>query len=202
MIFDVEGTDSVGKTTLVQSLISNYPDEFYTIPDHAIDSHPEMIRSEYVDVTKDDVKFFLYLAEGVDLSRAYKAALNSYPSRHLILDRGVFSMLAYFEVLCLDRKARYREILREYLHLIKMPDVVIYIKAPADVVESRLIKKGHRDGVYEQQAAQRVGFWNQLMSYYETWFRGTMQRVITIDGTKSIEEVREIALKEMRELYE
>ena len=88
-----EGADGVGKTAVVQQLLKKYPKKLHIINKCNIDSHLEMVSPEYLDVTSDRIKFFLYLAEHSYYDEQQRALLDG--GKIVISDRSIYSLPAY-----------------------------------------------------------------------------------------------------------
>ncbi len=192
MRIGVEGADGVGKTTLVNQLLRNYS-VFETVEDHPIDTFPNAVRSWWVDVENYKTKFFLYLAESIDLDRKYERREKKFPNKHILLDRSVYSHFAYTGA-C--HESRFDPFLYLFSGEIKMPQIIIYMNLSSIEIENRLNAKGTRSGEYE--SLESIQFWEKLDYHYRRWFHYFKPILIYVDCQKSIDEVYDFVVKELQ----
>jgi len=184
----IEGPDATGKTTLIQRLLKDEDlQPIKTVERHSIDSHPDAIQPWWVDVSNPQVKLFLYFAEHVHLNNQCRSWIQR--GYNVVMDRGPFSLLAYGELF--ERYSDAEEnVVRAFLSLLTMPEIVIYLKVPPHVIEERLRKqREHRIGIYEQQAEENITLWKKLHFLYRDWFLCLGQNVVYIDGNQPVDEV-------------
>ena len=185
MYIAFEGADGVGKTTLVNHFLKEYPKKFFLVEKHNIDAYPDLVQKKYLDVSDEGVKFFLYLAEHRHYDNQQRA-FSDFLEKHVISDRSFYSLWAYTRTFLLS--GVYLSIMNLFMKTVQLPDIVFYLQLSPELIEKRLSMKRRRIGVYEKKGNPL--FWEELHLYFLEGFKVIGQRrVVVVDATKKLSQV-------------
>lgn len=196
MFISFEGTEGVGKTTLIRKLFDHFQEQG---KDVVLTREPggtplaEQIRSLLLSVNHDEVMshdtelLLMYAARAQHLQQVIIPALKA--GKLVLCDRFSDASFAY--------QCAGRGLSREKLQLLnenfvsKMPDVTFWLDAPIETGMSRARERGALDR-FEQE---KVSFFEKVRSGYQEIFEKQPERMKRLDATQTPEAVFAQALK-------
>ncbi len=195
MFISFEGTEGVGKTTLIRKLYEHFQAE---AQDVILTREPggtplaEQIRSLLLSVNHDEQMshdtelLLMYAARAQHLERVILPALAQ--GQIVLCDRFSDSSFAY--------QCAGRGLSREKLQLlndnfvVKMPDITFWLDAPIELGMTRARERGALDR-FEQE---KVSFFEKVRSGFEELHAKNPERMKRLDATQKPEQVFEAAL--------
>lgn len=195
MFISFEGTEGVGKTTLIRKLYEHFQAE---AQDVVLTREPggtplaEQIRSLLLSVNHDEQMshdtelLLMYAARAQHLERVILPALAQ--GQIVLCDRFSDSSFAY--------QCAGRGLSREKLQLlndnfvVKMPDITFWLDAPIELGMTRARERGALDR-FEQE---KVSFFEKVRSGFEELHAKNPERMKRLDATQKPEQVFEAAL--------
>ena len=190
MFISFEGTEGVGKTTLIRKLYDHLQTQGYEV---VLTREPggtplaEQIRSLLLSVNHDenmshDTELLLmYAARAQHLQQVILPALAA--GKIVLCDRFADASFAY--------QCAGRGLSREKLQLLndnfvaKMPDLTFWLDAPIETGMSRARERGALDR-FEQE---KVTFFEKVRAGYQEIFRQQPERMKRLDATQQPEQV-------------
>lgn len=190
MFISFEGTEGVGKTTLIRKLFEHFQAEE---KDVVLTREPggtplaEQIRSILLSVNHDEVMshdtelLLMYAARAQHLQQVILPALAA--GKMVLCDRFSDASFAY--------QCAGRGLSREQLQLLndnfvsKMPDITFWLDAPIETGMSRARERGALDR-FEQE---KVTFFDKVRSGYQEIFEKQPERIKRLDATQQPEQV-------------
>lgn len=201
MFISFEGTEGVGKTTLIQKLYDHFQ---FMGKDVILTREPggtplaEQIRSLLLSVNHDEKMshdtelLLMYAARAQHLERVILPALAQ--GKIVLCDRFSDSSFAY--------QCAGRGLSRDKLQLLndnfveKMPDISFWLDAPIELGMTRARERGALDR-FEQE---KVSFFEKVRSGFAEIHRNEPSRMKRLDATQSPEQVFTDALLEFDKL--
>ncbi|MBF7682163.1 dTMP kinase [Acinetobacter sp. B5B] len=195
MFISFEGTEGVGKSTLIQRIYDHLIQQAKQV---TLTREPggtaiaEKIRALLLEIHDEQMSsetelLLMYAARSQHLSHVILPALNM---NHIVLcDRFTDASFAY--------QVMGRGLDAEKLHTLnqtfisRMPDLTLWLDAPVEVGMARAKARGELDR-FEQE---KVSFFNKVRSGYQFLHETQPSRVKKIDATQTSEEVLAQALK-------
>ena len=195
MFISFEGTEGVGKTTLIRKLYEHFQQQGKQV---VLTREPggtplaEQIRSLLLavnhdeDMSNDTELLLMYAARAQHLAQVVLPALHE--GKIVLCDRFTDSSFAY--------QCAGRGLSREKLQLlndnfvIKMPDITFWLDAPIEVGMTRAQERGALDR-FEQE---KLSFFAKVRSGFEEIHTKYPQRMKRIDATQTPEHVFQSAL--------
>lgn len=196
MFISFEGTEGVGKTTLIRKLFDHFQQQGKEV---VLTREPggtplaEQIRSLLLSVNHDEKMshdtelLLMYAARAQHLEQIILPALAQ--SKIVLCDRFADSSFAY--------QCAGRGLSRDKLKLLndnfvaKMPDITFWLDAPIELGMTRARERGALDR-FEQE---KVSFFEKVRSGFEEIYTQNPNRMKRLDATQSSEQVFAAALQ-------
>ena len=174
----VAGNIGCGKTTLTRMLAQRYG---WTPRYESVADNP-YLADFYADMERWAFNLQIYF-----LNRRFKEVVEISKSEEIIIqDRTIFEDACIFAPNLHDQGKmsdrdfdNYRDLFDLMMSLVKLPDLMIYIRASISTLVAQIQKRG-RD--YEQ--TMRLDYLEGLSRRYEEWIEGYKGQLIIIDGDK------------------
>ncbi|AXY59705.1 dTMP kinase [Acinetobacter sp. WCHAc010052] len=199
MFISFEGTEGVGKTTLIRSLYEYFQQQGQDV---VLTREPggtpmaEQIRSLLLSVNHDEQMsndtelLLMYAARAQHLEQVILPALQA--GKVILCDRFTDSSFAY--------QCAGRGLSREKLQLlndnfvVKMPDITFWLDAPTELGMSRARERGALDR-FEQE---KVSFFEKVRSGFAEIYQNEPLRMKRLDATQTPEQVFKDALEQIQ----
>lgn len=199
MFISFEGTEGVGKTTLIRSLYEYFQQQGQDV---VLTREPggtpmaEQIRSLLLSVNHDEQMsndtelLLMYAARAQHLEQVILPALQA--GKVILCDRFTDSSFAY--------QCAGRGLSREKLQLlndnfvVKMPDITFWLDAPTELGMSRARERGALDR-FEQE---KVSFFEKVRSGFAEIYQNEPLRMKRLDATQTPEKVFKDALEQIQ----
>ncbi len=199
MFISFEGTEGVGKTTLIRSLYEYFQQQGQDV---VLTREPggtpmaEQIRSLLLSVNHDEQMsndtelLLMYAARAQHLEQVILPALQA--GKVVLCDRFTDSSFAY--------QCAGRGLSREKLQLlnnnfvVKMPDITFWLDAPTELGMSRARERGALDR-FEQE---KVSFFEKVRSGFAEIYQNEPLRMKRLDATQTPEQVFKDALEQIQ----
>ncbi|MCO8080888.1 dTMP kinase [Acinetobacter lwoffii] len=199
MFISFEGTEGVGKTTLIRSI---YEDFIAQGKDVILTREPggtpmaEQIRSLLLTVNHEEVMahdtelLLMYAARAQHLSQVILPALEA--GKIVLCDRFSDASFAYQ---CAGRGLSETKLQLLNDHFVaRMPDITFWLEAPIELGMNRARERGALDR-FEQE---KVTFFEKVRAGYETLWQRHPERIKRLDATQTPEQVFEQALSYLK----
>lgn len=199
MFISFEGTEGVGKTTLIRSI---YEDFIAQGKDVILTREPggtpmaEQIRSLLLTVNHEEVMahdtelLLMYAARAQHLSQVILPALEA--GKIVLCDRFSDASFAYQ---CAGRGLSETKLQLLNDHFVaRMPDITFWLEAPIELGMNRARERGALDR-FEQE---KVTFFEKVRAGYETLWQRHPERIKRLDATQTPEQVFELALSYLK----
>ena len=199
MFISFEGTEGVGKTTLIRSI---YEDFIAQGKDVILTREPggtpmaEQIRSLLLAVNHEEVMahdtelLLMYAARAQHLSQVILPALEA--GKIVLCDRFSDASFAYQ---CAGRGLSETKLQLLNDHFVaRMPDITFWLEAPIELGMNRARERGALDR-FEQE---KVTFFEKVRAGYETLWQRHPERIKRLDATQTPEQVFEQALSYLK----
>ncbi|MBE3652490.1 dTMP kinase [Vibrio navarrensis] len=183
-----EGLDACGKTTLS----SRYAQERNTTVHSAILKQAEQLR-KIIDAnqSKESALLFFMLNNFLKSDEVAKAR----ESGDVILDRYLFSTLAYQTILLGEEKVKTMFDALDIANNIVLPDVIVFVKADAETINNRIKARGGEIQWYGDAITQN----HCVGSAYKTIFNWFDIPIIEIDTSEKLGLTVEETYQKMKE---
>ncbi|MDD7303206.1 MAG: deoxynucleoside kinase [Bacteroidaceae bacterium] len=172
----IAGNIGSGKTTLTTMLAKRYGWEPYFEP---VDNNP-YLEDYYADMQRWSFNLQVYF-----LNKRFRDVVNiSQQEKTIIQDRTIFEDARIFAPnlhqmgMMSDRDfANYTELFDLMISLVKLPDLMIYIRSSIPNLVSQIQKRGRS---YEKSI--RIDYLQGLNELYENWIRTYEGKLLIVDG--------------------
>lgn len=199
MFISFEGTEGVGKTTLIRSI---YEDFIAQGKDVILTREPggtpmaEQIRSLLLAVNHEEAMahdtelLLMYAARAQHLAQVILPALEA--GKIVLCDRFSDASFAYQ---CAGRGLSETKLQLLNDHFVtRMPDITFWLEAPIELGMNRARERGALDR-FEQE---KVTFFEKVRAGYETLWQRHPERIKRLDATQTPEQVFEQALSYLK----
>lgn len=114
---------------------------------------------------------------------------------HIVVDRGPVGYMVFDEIFGRTKRGRKENFIKQARRIMKSNDfIIVYCKAPVDVVNERLVHH-NEECPYDYKKAQKL-YDVCIDRYYFKRF------VIEVDTTKSIDECVDMIIKKLEEVQD
>lgn len=176
MYIAIAGNIGSGKTTLTNMLAKHYGWKKFLEP---VDDNP------YIDDYYKDISRWALNLEVYFLKQRFKNLLEIEKSKETIIqDRTIFEGVYVFATnlhdkgLMSDRDfANYTDLFDLMISLVKLPDLMIYIRSSIPTLVSHIEKRGR-----DFEKSIRIDYLQGLNDRYEEWIKGYKGKLIIVDG--------------------
>ncbi len=172
----VAGNIGCGKTTLTRMLAQRYSWEprFESVSDNPY------LADFYADMERWSFNLQIYFLnkrfkEVVEISKSDKVIIQD---RTIFEDARIFAPNLHDQGMMSDRDfANYQDLFDLMMSLVKLPDLMIYIRASIPTLVSQIQKRGRE---YEQ--SMRLDYLKGLEQRYEKWIADYKGPLLVVDG--------------------
>ncbi|KAA8734364.1 dTMP kinase [Acinetobacter qingfengensis] len=199
MFISFEGTEGVGKSTLIATLQATLVAQQYDV---ILTREPggtplaEKIRQLLLQPDQEKMcasteLLLIYAARAQHLDQVILPALNA--NKIVLCDRFVDASIAY--------QCGGRGLDRQHIDLLtenfvsRLPDITFWLDAPVEVGMQRAQKRAALDR-FEQEKTE---FFNRVRQTYQAIATQSPQRVVCLDATQTPKQIAEIALQYIRQ---
>jgi len=199
MFISFEGTEGVGKTTLIRRIYDDFVaqgKEVVLTREPGGTPMAEQIRSLLLAVNHEEAMcndtelLLMYAARAQHLAQVILPALKA--GKIVLCDRFTDASFAYQ---CAGRGLSEAKLnLLNDNFVARMPDVTFWLDAPIELGMNRARERGALDR-FEQE---KVSFFEKVRSGYETLWQRHSQRVKRLDATQAPEQVFAQAMAELQ----
>lgn len=194
MFISFEGTEGVGKSTLIQRIYDTLLEQNNAV---TLTREPggtaiaERIRGLLLEVHEEQMcsdteLLLMYAARSQHLAQVILPALNA--NQIVLCDRFTDASFAY-QVMGRGLASEKLEILNQSF-VSRMPDLTFWLDAPVEIGMARAKARSELDR-FEQE---KISFFNKVRSGYQHLYETQPERVKKIDATQSPEDVFSQAL--------
>jgi len=201
MFISFEGTEGVGKTTLIREIYAHYEQkgaEIILTREPGGTSLAEQIRALLLSVShdekmSDDTELLLmYAARAQHLQQIILPALQA--GKTVLCDRFTDASFAYQ---CAGRGLNENKLaVLNQSFVSRMPDITLWLDAPVELGMSRARERGALDR-FEQE---KVSFFEKVRAGYTRLWQQHPERIKRLDATQAPENVLEQALEQIGKL--
>lgn len=195
MFISFEGTEGVGKTTLIRKLFEHFQAhgrEVVLTREPGGTPLAEQIRSLLLSVNHDEKMsndtelLLMYAARAQHLQQVILPALAQ--GKMVLCDRFTDSSFAYQ---CAGRGlSRDKLELLNQNFVVKMPDITFWLDAP---IETGMLRARER-GALDRFEQEKVAFFEKVRSGFQELYQAQPERMKRIDATQTPEQVFDLAL--------
>lgn len=201
MFISFEGTEGVGKTTLIREIYAHYEQkgaEIILTREPGGTPLAEQIRALLLSVShdekmSDDTELLLmYAARAQHLQQVILPALQA--GKTVLCDRFTDASFAYQ---CAGRGLNENKLaVLNQSFISRMPDITLWLDAPVELGMSRARERGALDR-FEQE---KVSFFEKVRAGYTRLWQQHPERIKRLDATQAPEKVLEQALEQIGKL--
>ena len=196
----IAGNIGSGKTTLTRMLAKHYG---WTPRFESVDFNP-YLADFYKDMSRWSSNLQIYFLnkrfqDVVDISKSTDTIIQD---RTIYEDARIFAPNLHEQGNMSDRDFdNYTDLFNLMMSLVKMPDLLIYIRSSIPNLVAQIQKRGR-----EYEASMRIDYLQGLNDKYENWIADYKGRLLIIDGDKvkfadNAEDFRSITDRIDAELY-
>ena len=195
MFISFEGTEGVGKTTLIRKLFEHFQahgQEVVLTREPGGTPLAEQIRSLLLSVNHDEKMsndtelLLMYAARAQHLQQVILPALAQ--GKMVLCERFTDSSFAYQ---CAGRGlSRDKLELLNQNFVVKMPDITFWLDAP---IETGMLRARER-GALDRFEQEKVAFFEKVRSGFQELYQAQPERMKRIDATQTPEQVFDLAL--------
>ncbi len=172
----IAGNIGSGKTTLTNMLAKHYG---WTPRFESVDFNP-YLEDFYADMSRWSFNLQVYF-----LNKRFKDVVDiSQSDEYIIQDRTIYEDARIFapnlheQGFLSDRDFdNYTDLFNLMMTLVKMPDLMIYIRSSIPNLVAQIQKRGR-----EYEASMRIDYLQGLNDKYEAWIKDYKGRLIIVDG--------------------
>lgn len=201
MFISFEGTEGVGKTTLIREIYAHYEQkgaEIILTREPGGTPLAEQIRALLLSVShdekmSDDTELLLmYAARAQHLQQVILPALQA--GKTVLCDRFTDASFAYQ---CAGRGLNENKLaVLNQSFVSRMPDITLWLDAPVELGMSRARERGALDR-FEQE---KVSFFEKVRAGYTRLWQQHPERIKRLDATQAPEKVLEQTLEQIGKL--
>ncbi|MEN8381512.1 dTMP kinase [Acinetobacter radioresistens] len=201
MFISFEGTEGVGKTTLIREIYAHYEQkgaEIILTREPGGTPLAEQIRALLLSVShdekmSDDTELLLmYAARAQHLQQVILPALQA--GKTVLCDRFTDASFAYQ---CAGRGLNENKLaVLNQSFVSRIPDITLWLDAPVELGMSRARERGALDR-FEQE---KVSFFEKVRAGYTRLWQQHPERIKRLDATQAPEKVLEQALEQIGKL--
>lgn len=172
----IAGNIGCGKTTLTNMLAQHYG---WTPAFESVDYNP-YLEDFYADMARWSFNLQIYFLnkrfkDVVDISQSQKVIIQD---RTIYEDACIFAPNLHRQGFMSDRDFdNYRDLFDLMMSLVKMPDLMIYIRSSIPNLVAQIQKRGR-----SYEASMRIDYLQGLNELYEQWIAGYKGKLLIIDG--------------------
>jgi thymidylate kinase len=185
MLIVFEGLDGSGKSTAAEFVAKELDYKLVSAPSNTSNAGKlarELLSSNYKDYSKESVSLIISLLSVIDRSHL--------PTHNTVYSRYALSSLAYVKIPDSTIEEYFKRILDESVE----PDLVFFINTPPDICYNRIQNRARALELYET-----LDHLNYVYKRYTEkaipYFISLGWNIVTIDGTLSVDKVRETCLE-------
>ena len=174
----VAGNIGSGKTTLTRMLAKHYG---WTPRFESVDFNP-YLADFYQDMSRWSFNLQIYFLnkrfqDVVEISKSDETIIQD---RTIYEDARIFAPNLHEQGNMSDRDFdNYTDLFNLMMSLVKMPDLLIYIRSTIPNLVAQIQKRGR-----EYEASMRIDYLQGLNDKYERWIDGYKGKLLVIDGDK------------------
>ncbi len=201
MFISFEGTEGVGKTTLIREIYAHYEQkgaEIILTREPGGTPLAEQIRALLLSVShdekmSDDTELLLmYAARAQHLQQVILPALQA--GKTVLCDRFTDASFAYQ---CAGRGLNENKLaVLNQSFVSRMPDITLWLDAPVELGMSRARERGALDRCEQE----KVSFFEKVRAGYTRLWQQHPERIKRLDATQAPEKVLEQALEQIGKL--
>ena len=172
----IAGNIGSGKTTLTNMLAKHYG---WTPRFESVDFNP-YLEDFYADMSRWSFNLQVYFLnkrfkDVVDISQSDEYIIQD---RTIYEDARIFALNLHEQGFMSDRDFdNYTDLFNLMMTLVKMPDLMIYIRSSIPNLVAQIQKRGR-----EYEASMRIDYLQGLNDKYEAWIKDYKGRLIIVDG--------------------
>lgn len=174
----IAGNIGSGKTTLTKMLAKRYG---WTARFEPVDNNP-YLEDYYADMKRWSFNLQIYFLNQrfrdiVEISRSKDTIIQD---RTIFEDARIFAANLHDMGLMSDRDFKnYTDLFDLMMSLVKLPDLLIYIRSSISNIVSQIEKRGR-----EYEKTIRIDYLQGLNTRYEEWISGYKGKLMIVDGDK------------------
>jgi len=201
MFISFEGTEGVGKTTLIREIYAHYEQkgaEIILTREPGGTPLAEQIRALLLSVSHDEKMsndtelLLMYAARAQHLQQVILPALQA--GKTVLCDRFTDASFAYQ---CAGRGLNENKLaVLNQSFVSRIPDITLWLDAPVELGMSRARERGALDR-FEQE---KVSFFEKVRAGYTRLWQQHPERIKRLDATQAPEKVLEQALEQIGKL--
>ncbi|MBR1515888.1 MAG: deoxynucleoside kinase [Paludibacteraceae bacterium] len=174
----IAGNIGCGKTTLTNMLAKHYN---WTPRFESVDFNP-YLEDFYADMARWSFNLQIYFLnkrfqDVVEISQSKEYIIQD---RTIYEDARIFAPNLHEQGYMSDRDfENYQDLFNLMMSLVKMPDLLIYIRSGIPNLVAQIQKRGR-----EYESGMRIDYLQGLNDKYEAWIRDYKGRLLIVDGDK------------------
>lgn len=185
MLIVFEGLDGSGKSTAAEFVAKELNYKLVSAPTNTSNAGKlarELLSGNAKDYSKESLSLIISLLSIIDR--------NHLPTHNTVYSRYALSSLAYLKIPDSTIEQCFKKILDDSVE----PDIVFFIDTPADICYNRIQNRAGALELYE--ALDHLNYvYKRYIEEAIPYFINLGWNIVTIDGTLSIDKVRETCLE-------